>query len=80
MTKEIKKGDWFIAPYRGRRVDLLEQAVRPWPWKPHWLTRDWKGTMNASQSLLSSCRRIGPRAVAKIVAAERKRLAKLKSK
>lgn len=73
----IKKGDWFIAPFKGRRIDLLEQAVKPWPWEPHWTVRNWKGE-ETSGILLSSCRRIGPLLAKRIIAAERKRLRKLK--
>lgn len=58
--REVKAGDYFIAPLRGTLRELLMQAVRPGP-AGHWyVTYPAFPDRAESYVLLSSCHRCTP--------------------
>lgn len=62
----IREGDYFLLPFKGRRIDLLVQATTEWKWG-HWHVRRFNGRKDAGIYTLSSCKRIGPALALKIM-------------
>ena len=66
MKREIQSGDYFLLPFKGKRIDLLVQADAEWNYG-HWFVRRFNGCHDASTYTLSSCRRIGHALALKIM-------------
>lgn len=67
MKKPIKRGDYFLMPYRGKRIDLLVRATRR-AYGEYWYARHFNG-IPPTMSLLSSCHRCPPSLAKRIIKA-----------
>lgn len=64
-TRPIKRGDYFLLPFAGKRRDLLVRAERPHRLTGHWTVSTARG--RTTLVLLSSCRRCPPSEVRRIM-------------
>lgn len=59
--RSYSKGDFFLAPFAGKRRDLLMRLIRPLPGFGH---NQWEyfnyGTRTKQVALISSCHRCSP--------------------
>lgn len=62
-TKPIKKGDYFLLPYRGARIDLLIQVCSVRGIVTESTTYKCRSMVSGHESYhnLDGCRRIGPK-------------------
>ena len=68
----IKRGDYFLLPFRGERIDLLVRAVREiFPGTGQWETKSIR-TGTSSVTFLSSCHRCPDSLAKRIINAARK--------
>lgn len=65
MSKPIKKGDYFLQPYKGRRRDLLVRAKAPL--QKGIDTGYWSCYGKAGYIYLPSCTRVSPSLAARIL-------------
>ena len=69
MPREIKAGDCFLLPFKGARRDLLIRAVKvsPFSWQQWECEYVATGQPCSGYTLLTSCSRVGPAEVRRII-------------
>jgi hypothetical protein len=70
-VKEIKKGDHFLLPYKGTRKELLFKVIGPMFCGHHHVY--YYGSDHTGEVLVSSCRRVSPSVVKRILKTYRHR-------